>query len=180
MDMSSYVSQGASAQQFLTFDAAHPDGYMGNYLVTSPINAPASAQGIELSWEQPLGDHFGFNTNYTYTDAEEDDGSPVVGASRNTFNLVGYFENDHFNARVAYNYRSHFYSGLDRRSAFNQDDTQSVSASVGWTFNDMFSVSLDGMNLTNEKLKYYADNKDQPRGIYSNGRQYYLNFRFKF
>ena len=180
MDMSSYVSQGVSEQQFLTFDAAHPDGYMGNYLVTSPINAPASVKGIELAWEQPLGDHFGFNTNYTYTDAEEDDGNPVVGASRNTFNLVGYFENDHFNARVAYNYRSHFYSGLDRRSAFNQDDTQSVSASVGWTFNDMLSISLDGMNLTNEKLKYYADNKDQPRGIYSNGRQYYLNFRFKF
>ncbi|NDK39428.1 TonB-dependent receptor [Pseudoxanthomonas gei] len=180
MDMSSYVSQGASNQQFLTFDAAHPDGYLGNYLVTSPINAPASAKGIELSWEQPLGEHFGFNTNYTYTDAEEDDGDPVVGASRNTFNLVGYFENEHFNARVAYNYRSHFYSGLDRRSAFNQDDTQSVSASVGWTFNDMVSVSLDGMNLSNEKLKYYADNKDQPRGIYNNGRQYYLNLRFKF
>ena len=70
--------------------------------------------------------------------------------------------------------------GLDRRSAFNQDNTQSVSASVGWTFNDNFSVSLDGMNLTNEKLRYYADNKDQPRGIYQNGRQYYLNFRFKF
>ncbi len=180
MDMSSYVSQGVSEQQFLTFDAAHPNGYMGNYLVTTPINTQASAKGIELSWEQPLGDHFGFNTNYTYTDAKEEDGSPVVGASRNTFNLVGYFENDHLNARVAYNYRSHFYSGLDRRSAFNQDDTQSVSASVGWTFNDMVSLSLDGMNLTNEKLKYYADNKDQPRGIYNNGRQYYLNLRFKF
>ena len=180
MDMSSYVSQGVTEQQFLTFDAAHPDGYLGNYLVTSPINAPASAKGVELSWEQPLGDHFGFNTNYTYTDAEEDDGDPVVGASRNTFNVVGYFENERFNARVAYNYRSHFYSGLDRRSAFNQDDTRSVSASVGWTFNDMVSISLDGMNLTNEKLKYYADNKDQPRGIYNNGRQYYLNLRFKF
>lgn len=180
MDLSSYVSQGVSEQQFLTFDAAHPNGYMGNYLVTTPINAQASAKGIELSWEQPLGDHFGFNTNYTYTDAKEEDGSPVVGASRNTFNVVGYFENDHLNARVAYNYRSHFYSGLDRRSAFNQDDTQSVSASVGWTFNEMVSVSLDGMNLTNEKLKYYADNKDQPRGIYNNGRQYYLNLRFKF
>ena len=57
----------------------------------------------DRSWEQPLGDHFGFNTNYTYTDAKEKDGSPVVGASRDTFNLVGYFENDHLNARVAYN-----------------------------------------------------------------------------
>ena len=96
------------------------------------------------------------------------------------FNLVGYFENDHLNARIAYNYRSHFFNGLDRRSAFNQDDTRSVSASIGWKFNDKVSISLDGMNLTNEKLKYYADNKDQPRGIYTNGRQYYFNVRYSF
>ena len=180
MDLSSYVSQTTLEMTFPTFNAAFPDGFDGNYLVSAPINSKAKARGVELSWEQPLGDHFGFNTNYTYTDAEEDDGSPMVGASRDTFNVVGYFENDKFNARVAYNYRSHFYSGLDRRSAFNQDDTQSVSASLGWTFNEMVSLSLDGMNLTNEKLKYYANNKDQPRGIYTNGRQYYLNLRFKF
>jgi len=180
MDMGSYISQGVSEQQFLTFDQGHPNGYMGNYLVNSPVNSQATIMGAEFAIEQPLGENFGVNANYSYTDAEEDDGDPVVGASRDVFNLIGYFENDHFNARVAYNYRSHFYSGLDRRSAFNQDDTQSVSASVGWRFNDMVSVSLDGMNLTNEKLKYYGDNKDQPRAIYSNGRQYYINLRLNF
>jgi len=180
MDLSSYIGQGQSTQQFLTFDQAHPNGYMGNYLVTSPINTKGSVKGLELAVEQPLGENFGINANVSFTDAAESNGKPLVGASRNVFNLVGYYENSHLNARIAYNYRSHFFNGLDRRSAFNQDNTQSVSASVGWTFNDNFSVSLDGMNLTNEKLRYYADNKDQPRGIYQNGRQYYLNFRFKF
>lgn len=180
MDLGSYIGQGQSEQEFLTFDQAHPDGYMGRYLVTSPVNTKGSAKGIELALEQPIGEHFGISTNFSYTDAKEDDGKPLVGASRNVFNFVGYFENDHLNARIAYNYRSHFFNGLDRRSAFNQDDTQSVSASVGWKFNDTFSVTLDGMNLTNEKLKYYADNKDQPRGIYTNGRQYYVNLRMNF
>lgn len=180
MDLSSYIGQGQSTQQFLTFDQAHPNGYMGNYLVTSPINTKGSVKGLELAVEQPLGENFGINANVSFTDAAESNGKPLVGASRNVFNLVGYYENSHLNARIAYNYRSHFFNGLDRRSAFNQDNTQSVSASVGWTFNDNFSVSLDGMNLTNQKLRYYADNKDQPRGIYQNGRQYYLNFRFKF
>ncbi|RYF00281.1 MAG: TonB-dependent receptor [Oxalobacteraceae bacterium] len=180
MDLQSYVSRGITEQQFLTFDQAHPDGYMGRYLVSAPINAKAKVQGFEVALEQPIGEHFGISTNYSYTDAKEADGDPVVGASRSVFNLVGYFENEHLNARVAYNYRSHFFNGLDRLSAFNQDDTRSVSASVGWRFNDMVSISLDGMNLTNEKLRYYADNKDQPRGIYSNGRQYYLNVRLSF
>ena len=180
MDLQSYVSQGQSLQQFLTFDQAHPNGYMGKYLVTSPINTKASVKGAEFAIEQPLGEHFGFSANYSYTDAKEDSGRPLVGASRNVFNLIGYFENEKLNARIAYNYRSHFYNGLDRRSAFNQDDTRSVSASVGWTFNEHFAVTVDGMNLTNEKLKYYGENKDQPRGIYNNGRQFYLTLRAKF
>ena len=180
MDLQSYIGQGQSVQQFLTFDQAHPNGYLGNYLVTSPINTKGSVKGLELAVEQPIGENFGISANYSYTDAKEDNGKPLVGASKNVFNLVGYFENDHLNARIAYNYRSHFYNGLDRRSAFNQDDTRNVSASIGWKFNDKLSISLDGMNLTNEKLKYYADNKDQPRGIYQNGRQYYFNVRFSF
>lgn len=36
------------------------------------------------------------------------------------------------------------------------------------------------MNLNNPKTKYYAENRDRPRSIYENGRQYYLNMRFKF
>ncbi|MFT4178427.1 MAG: TonB-dependent receptor [Thermomonas sp.] len=180
MDLSSYIGQGQSVQQFLTFDQAHPNGYLGDYLVTSPINTRGSAKGVELAVEQPIGEHFGISANFSYTDAKEDNGKPLVGASRNVYNLIGYFENDHFNARVAYNFRSHFYNGLDRRSAFNQDDTRSVSASVGWKFNENLSITLDGMNLTNEKLKYYAESTDRPRGIYSNGRQYYVNVRYNF
>ena len=180
MDLSSYIGQGQSTQQFLTFDQAHPDGYMGNYLVTSPVNTKGSVKGAEFAVEQPIGENFGISANYSYTDAKEDSGRPLVGASKNVFNLIGYFENEKLNARIAYNYRSHFYNGLDRRSAFNQDDTRSVSASVGWTFNEHFAISLDGMNLTKEKLKYYAENKDQPRGIYNNGRQFYLTLRAKF
>ena len=180
MDLSSYVGQGFTKQQFLTFDLAHPNGYMGNYLVNSPINTKGSVKGAEFAVEQPIGENFGISANYSYTNAKEDNGKPLVGASRNVFNLVGYFENEHLNARIAYNFRSHFYNGLDRRSAFNQDDTRNVSASIGWKFNDQLSISLDGMNLTNEKLKYYGENKDQPRGIYTNGRQYYFNVRYNF
>lgn len=180
MDLQSYIGRGQSVQQFLTFDQAHPNGYLGNYLVTSQVNTKGTVKGLELAVEQPIGENFGISANFSYTDAKEDNGHPLLGASKNVFNLVGYFENEHLNARVAYNYRSHFYNGIDRLSAFNQDDTRNVSASIGWKFNDMVSISLDGMNLTNEKLKYYADNKDQPRGIYTNGRQYYFNVRLSF
>jgi len=80
---------------------------------------------------------------------------------------------------VAYNYRSAFYSGLDRNTAFFQDAVGSLAASLGYQINDAFTITLDGLNLNNPTLKYYALNTDQPRAFYKNGSQYYLTFRFK-
>ena len=104
----------------------------------------------------------------------------MLGTSKNTYNIGGYFENDRFNARLNYTYRSSFYSGLDRASAFYQDDIDNLSASFGYKFNEHFSLALDALNLNNPKTKYYAESRDRPRSIYENGRQYYLNFRMKF
>ena len=104
----------------------------------------------------------------------------MLGTSKNTYNIGGYFENELFSARLAYNYRSSFYSGLDRSSAFFQNDVHSLDGSVAWTINDHFTLSLDGRNLTNETIEYYAESKQRPRSIYQNGRQYYLNLGFYF
>ena len=179
MDMSSYVSLGQVKRQYKTFNAANPNGFDGNYVLSVPVNAKGTAQGLELAAEQPLFGNFGTAANYTYTDAKEKGGGPIVGASRHTYNIVGYYEDERFNARLAYNFRSHFYSGLDRSTAFNQADTASVAASLGVKISENLSVSFDAQNLNNAKLKYYALNEDQPRSIYQNGRQYYLTLRAK-
>ena len=148
-------------------------------MLSVPVNSSGKVKGLELAWEQPFG-NFGVTANYTYTDAKETGGGPIVGASRDTYNLVGYYEDDRFNVRLAYNFRSHFFSGLDRSTAFNQADTASLAASLGYRVNDKLSFSFDAMNLNNPKLKYYALNEDQPRSIYQNGRQYYLTARVKY
>jgi iron complex outermembrane recepter protein len=179
MNLNNYVSLGQSAHEYLTFDQAHPNGYMAPYLLTVPVNSKGKVSGFELAYEQPLFGNFGVAANYTYTDAKDDAGGPIVGASRDTYNLSGWFENDSFNARLGYNFRSHFYSGLDRSTAFNQADTDSLSASLGYTISKNLSLSFDARNLNNPKLKYYALNEDQPRSIYNNGRQYYLTLRLK-
>ena len=73
-----------------------------------------------------------------------------------------------------------FYSGLDRSTAFYQAGGGDLSATAGVTITKWMSVTLDGRNLNNPKLKYYALNTDQPRSIYTNGRQYFLTARFKY
>jgi len=180
MDLTSYIGYGQVNKQFMTYSNLSPQGVQTNYTLTVPVNSSGTVKGLELGYEAPLMKNFGLSANLTYTDAKEQGGGPLVGASRETYNLGAYYEDDRFNVRVSYNHRSSFYSGLDRSTAFSQAATDTVSASLGYKFSDALSFSLDARNLNNPKLKYFALNEDQPRSVYVNGRQYYLTARLKF
>jgi iron complex outermembrane recepter protein len=189
MDLQNYVGYGSATVSYPTSGSAasgFPPGIVSvPYNLTVPINTTGRAQGIEIAYQQSFGD-FGVNVNYTYTDAKQTSDVPLngddrlVGASRNVYNIGAYYEIAHFSARVSYNFRSAFYSGLDRSTAFSQDDTGTLAASFAYNYNDNLSLTLDGQNLNNPTLKYYALNTDQPRAFYKNGRQYYLSVRAKF
>ena len=165
---------------FRTYSNVYPDGFDAPYVLTVPVNSSGSVSGVELAYEQPLFDNFGFALNYTYADGSEKGGGPLVGTSKNTYNASAYYEDEHFNARVSYTYRSSFFSGLDRSTAFFQDDVGNLAASLGYKFDQHWSVSFDALNLNNPKLKYYALNQDQPRSMYESGRQYYLNLHVNY
>jgi len=185
MDLRNYVAYGSQTKTYTTYSSQFPNGSPVLYNLTVPVNAKGRVDGMEIAYQQAFTDNFGFAGNYTYADGKQTSmvapggDNRLVGTSKNTYNVSGYFENHMFNARVAYTYRSAFYSGLDRSSAFTQDAIGTLSASLGYTMNEHFSVTLDAMNLNNPTLKYYALNQTQPRAFYKNGSQYYLNFRFK-
>ena len=186
MKLRDYVSYGSVNATFTNFNNTYPNGFAAPYIVTVPINADGRVEGFEVNYQQALTRNFGVGANYTYADGKQTSqvtaggtGDTLVGTSKNTFNALAYFETAKFSARVAYNYRSAFYSGLDRNTAFFQDAVGSLAASLGYEVNEAFTITLDGLNLNNPTLKYYALNTDQPRAFYKNGSQYYLTFRFK-
>jgi len=190
MDLRNYIGYGSEIKTYTTYSSQFPTGAQVPYNLTVPVNAKGRVDGIELAYQQAFTDNLGVAGNYTYADGKQTSNvqptannapgdSRLVGTSKNTYNVSGYFENQMFNARVAYTYRSAFYSGLDRSTAFTQDSIGTLSAALGYTMNDHFSITFDAMNLNNPTLKYYALNTTQPRAFYKNGSQYYLNFRFK-
>jgi iron complex outermembrane receptor protein len=185
MDLRTYVAYGNEVKTYATFNGAYPNGFPGVYDVTVPVNAKGRVQGAEFAYQQALTKNFGIETNYTYADGKQtsrvqiNGDDRLVGTSKTTFNASAYFETQKFSARVAYNYRSAFYSGLDRSSAFTQAATGSLAASLQYQVNDNLSIALDGMNLNNPTLKYYSLSEDQPRAFYKNGSQFYLNLRMK-
>jgi iron complex outermembrane receptor protein len=184
MDLRNYVSYGSVAKNLFSFNSTFPNGAVLPYLLTIPINAKGRVEGTEIAYQQAFTENFGFIGNYTYADGKQTSNlatsdDRLVGTSKNTYNVQGYFENKMFSFRIAYTWRSAFYSGLDRNTAFTQDKIGDLSASLAFNINQNFAITLDGQNLNNPTLRYFALNEDQPRAFYKNGSQYYLNVRFK-
>ncbi|WP_304359579.1 TonB-dependent receptor [Collimonas fungivorans] len=180
MNLTSYVGLGTVTRSYVTSTPDHPANYMADYQLTVPINTSGTVNGIELAYEMPLGKNFGFATNATFINAYDSTNGPLVGASKRTANLTAYYEDERFNARISYNYRSSFYSGLDRSTAFYQAGVGTLAMSLGYKYSEQLSFTLDAQNLNDPTLKYYALNEDQPRAFYKNGRQFYLNAHLKF
>ena len=193
MDLKNYVGFGTYQTQLYNTRT----NQFETYTISAPTNSKGYVKGVELSWQQPFGNTgFGAQANYTYADAKEKrycaasgssgydptcvgGNTDLVGASQDTYNLIGYYENRWFGARLAYTYRSHFFVGLDRSTPQYQDDTGTLAASVNYYWRDNLTFTFQALNLNNPTLKYYAMNEDQPRAFYKNGRQYYLGLRMK-
>jgi iron complex outermembrane recepter protein len=180
MDLNDYVAFGTENRQLFS----ELTNQLETYLVSVPINSNGKVKGLELAYEQPIGDSFGVNANYTYSDGETDhtwaDGSHnLVGTSKDTYNVGAYFENKMFSARANYSYRTSFLIGLSGANPYYQDDFGTLSLTLSYKPNDWLSFNLDALNLNDPELKYFQS-ASAPTAFYVNGRQFYLNARMKF
>ncbi|KRG40966.1 TonB-dependent receptor [Stenotrophomonas panacihumi] len=184
MQLNDYINFGTTTISYKDQAASYASGtdVYADYQVSVPVNTNGNIKGFEVAYQQPIGEFFGVSANYTYADGEASGGGPLNGTSKNTYNLAGFFENDRFSARVSWNWRDDFYAGVSRTDEFYQKSVGALSASLSYHVTDWMTVSLDGLNLNNPVYKYYT-NSDAgflPYAFYANGRQYYLNLRFKF
>jgi len=159
------------------------DGYC-DYSVSRPHNGGgANIKGMTFTYQQPFGDTgFGLAANYTYASGKADAGNAMPYLSRHTVSLSPYYEKGAFSARVNYSFRSHYLGAGYVAGAVpaTTDDYGDLSASLGWNFNDHYSVSLDAMNLTNQKYFQYQGTDAFPVAMYSTGRRYMANLHLKF
>lgn len=157
------------------------------YDVSRPNNAGnASIQGFSAAFQQTFGAGFGLLANYTYADAEADNGDPLPYNSKNQVNVSPFFENDDWSARVTYSWRSKYYTQVDRGNFLVTDDYDSLDANITYRINEFLSVSLDGMNLLDTNYYTYAEvegianTEKLVRGDYRTGRRYMATLRVQF
>jgi iron complex outermembrane receptor protein len=175
MDFRSIVAQGTSTGTYYN----NKRSALATYQITSPYNTTGSNKGIETSWQQPFFGNFGTLVNYTHADGELDDGGELLNSSKNTWNVTGYYENERFSARLAYNYRSRYKVGVDRGASQHVAGMKNLTASVNVKLTERLTLTFDALNLSNETIRMYAENEDRPRAFYTNGRTFYLGLRGK-
>lgn len=175
-DLSSYVGFGNNPGVY--FDQLTKS--FQTYTISSPFNISGELEGVEVQLQQPIGWGFGFQANGTYIDGHDASGAPLIGTSRWTGNLVGYYENHGVSLRLAYTYRSHFFVGLDRASPESQANFGTLDASFAYQIMPNVALTVDAVNITNSLLKYYGANTTQVRAVYNNGTQVFLGIKVKF
>ncbi|HEV7242666.1 MAG TPA: TonB-dependent receptor [Thermoanaerobaculia bacterium] len=163
------------------FTSQFPNRHSCQFTINQRVNGGGgSVKGMELSALKKLGGGFGFQGNFTYSNAEADDaGLEIPGNSEHSGNLVGFFENNRFSARLAYSYRSEFFVTFDRSTRLNQDALKSLDASLAFNVFRGLAFTVDGVNLTDEKIVQFASDRFRPRAVYDNGRYYFIGFRFQ-
>jgi TonB-dependent receptor len=124
-----------------------------------------------------LWSNFGVQANYTRLDVDANppttfldangDGEPdgfegiirvdnlngIIGQSKNFANLVGIYQDESLEIRLAYQYRDEFLNSYETYITGNpniQDDNFSLDLSIKYQINDNLKVSLQGTNLTDE------------------------------
>jgi iron complex outermembrane recepter protein len=167
--------------------APDSDGVVRNGAQTQDIaqGEGASYYGFEFGYQATFDflpgflQYTGVNLNYTFTPSQagrnaetgekiilaNGDDAPFNGTAENQVNLILFYQDSKFQARVAANYLSEQYLGTFSHWSFTspnaglpqwQDDTLYIDASASYDLNDNFQVFVQGANLTEESPKSYV------------------------
>ena len=170
-------------------------GQPGDPTLTFKINTPvnqhsASLRGWEFNIQNAFGNSgFGASANYTlvmsglkYDNSNMNDQFALVGLS-NSANVVAFYENDHVNARVAWNWRGKFlastFDGAGPNPVYTEPYGQ-IDMTLGYNVNQHLSFQLDAINLNDGVLRQHSRTTQELESITQTGRRYMIGARYKF
>nr|WP_010132190.1 TonB-dependent receptor [Microbulbifer agarilyticus] len=163
----------------------------GEYRITIPVNGLGGVnQGVELNVQHDFGNGFGVLANYTWSDADmlesdEDREAGIEkllpGNSSDTYNLTGYYEDHGVSARLAYNYRSDYYTGTTRNGLQrNQDGYGQLDANLSYQLTDNVSLVMNLLNLTDSEQSSSWGDQSLPGDVNQYGRRIFAGVNAKF
>jgi TonB-dependent receptor len=163
------------------------------FAVSRPVNnKEANIYGWELAGQYFFGDSgFGVLANYTivkgdvgYDNASDPDENQfaLLGLS-DSANAVLMYEKYGFTVRLAYNWRDEFLSNINvgnSRNPLYVEEYDQIDLSIGYELDDHLSFTFEGLNLTEEDVRWHGRSKKQMWFIEDQGARYAIGARYKF
>src|SRR5450830_59319 len=167
------------------------------YQVSRPQNsAAADIKGFELGYQQFYDflpswlSGLGMQANYTYVDSETLDSTlgekvALQNLSKHSVNLIGMYEKGRVSARVAYNWRDKFLSGVTNIVGVGALPIYTkaygwLDASVSYRFSDKISFVIAGTNLLGTRRSSYYGVETRPQSNWINDTQVSLAVTARF
>ncbi|WP_299171963.1 TonB-dependent receptor [uncultured Brevundimonas sp.] len=153
-----------------------------------PINVEGNHQltGLELAAQSQLSflpapfDNLGVVANYTYVDADD----VLTGISETSYNATVYYETNRWGARASLNHRDKWYSGrsdsLMSASTRGFEGGTYIDAAAFFNITDELQLTLDAVNLTNEKDTQFWGQNEYLYNQNQSGTTYMAGLTYKF
>jgi TonB-dependent receptor len=166
---------------------ALPEDPILPFEVTRPINnEDVAIDGIEIAVQHSFGESgYGFQANVTKVDSDTEYNNvskasqfAIYGLS-DSANLIGFYDKDGLQVRIAYNWRDDFLAGGGGNPRYTEAYGQ-VDASVSYELTDNLTLSLEGLNITNETTRQYGRHENMTFNYIETGARYNLGARYSF
>lgn len=188
-------------------------GNVSSQFTGATNSGDGNVKGFELAYQQFYDflpgalSGFGLQANYTYVDQSRIPNSAISSVrtggvaeftepfpidslerlSKHTYNIVGLYENDKIEARLAYNWRSDFLltaaDVITRLPVYNEATGQ-LDASFKYQFTPQFQVGVQGVNLLSEitetTMQFNAEGDRFLRSRFENDRRISIIGNFTF
>jgi iron complex outermembrane receptor protein len=168
------------------------------FIVNQPVNSSGGKlKGFEINIQQPFNffdgflSNFGVLANYTYVSSNIEyltaaNGSssvraPLVGLSKQAANATLYYEDKKFSIRGSASYRSKYLTavpGTEGNAWNGTNSTLNFDAQLSYNVNDRLKLSLEMINLTDEKNDQFVDETNRLNVLTHSGRQFNFGLRY--
>ncbi len=160
--------------------------------ITIPVNQDdAKLDGWELALQHLFGETgFGLIANATFVDGDFNydnyslgEQFAILGMS-DTYNLVGFYDKDGFQARIAYNWRDKFLAStvntLGLQNPLYVEAYGQWDASASYDATEQLTFFIEAINLTNESTRLHERNSLQLVNYTETGRRFAIGARYTF
>jgi TonB-dependent receptor len=176
-----------------------------SFAFSEPVNTEGGPlAGFEINYQQPFKflpgawSNLGVLLNYTFVESEIDYMTSAMGTtppvkndllnlSRNAWNATLYYEGGGFSVRTSASFRDAYLTAVPAgnaptiQDADGTNETFNLDLSASYAFNDHLTVSLEGLNLTDEANDQFTDTGADRVVVYTHtGRQFFVGARYKF